>query len=93
MFVTEFGWATAGTAQVSTTREGQARRLRSAYRALLAERVRYRLAGAYWFNYRDRRPRNAESGNWWGLYTGLFTRENNPKPAWAEFARFAGGEP
>jgi Glycosyl hydrolase catalytic core len=92
MFVTEFAWATGGDAGISLSRAGQAARLRQSYRQLIARRESYRLEGAYWFVYRDRRPK-PHLRNWWGWYTGLFDLRGRPKPSWAEFARVAGGSP
>ena len=93
LFITEFGWATGGgTPGIAVTRTEQAERLGRAYSALLARRKEYRLAGAYWFSYGDRLPAPGEHP-WWGIYTGLFDRFNQPKPSWREFLRVTGGRP
>ena len=89
-FLTEFGWATAGRGYV-TTRQGQARQLRRAYGQLLANRQRYRLEGAYWFNLKDHRAPKPRISYWWGYYTGLFDRHGNAKPSWREFVRVVRG--
>jgi hypothetical protein len=93
LFITEFGWATGGGNRgLSTTPAGQAERLRNAYRLLLSRRTEYRLAGAYWFSYKDT-PVRPGGYDWWGRYTGLVDRYRRPKPSWGQFALVARGEP
>jgi polysaccharide biosynthesis protein PslG len=91
LFITEFGWATGGRSGLSTTRATQADKLREAYRQLLDRRERYRLLGAYWFTFRDRRPKPWLI-DWWGWYSGLFDRYGRPKPAWREFRLVGKGQ-
>lgn len=94
LFVTEFGWATGReSSYLSTSRDGQAKRLRDAYRGLLARREDYRLEGAYWFSYKDVDPRESRHGDWWAVHTGLFDRWDRPKPSWHAYTRITGGLP
>lgn len=94
LFVTEFGWATGSeSGYLWASRDGQAARLRDAYRALIARRQEYRLGGAYWFSYKDIEPDDGQSPDWWALHTGLFDRRDRPKPSWEAFTRIAGGQP
>jgi hypothetical protein len=97
LWVTELGWATAGaisrrTRPFRTSRAGQARKLKSTYRALLRARGRYRLGLLVWFSLRDR-PRLPGERNYWAINTGLFTSGGKAKPAWRTYARLAGGAP
>jgi polysaccharide biosynthesis protein PslG len=93
MWVTEIGWATAGPPGFFvTTPEGQAERLEGAYGHALGRRRRHRIATLTWFTLKDRPLGNGER-DWWAPHTGLLDVRGNPKPAWAAYARVAGGQP
>jgi polysaccharide biosynthesis protein PslG len=92
LFITEFGWATGGASGVSTTPAKQAELLRSAYGQLLERHAAYRLQGAFWFSYMDRRPKPGAAA-WFGWYTGLFDRNGRAKPSWREYTAVTGGLP
>jgi hypothetical protein len=97
LWVTELGWATAGAVSFNTrairkSKRGQAVLLTRTYRALLRYRRRYGLATVVWFALRDRNL-GPDEGDWWGIHTGLFDVDGEPKPGWSAYARVAGGRP
>ncbi len=87
IWVTELGWSTKGPPgwALVTSKGGQARKLDSSLRKLIARRHRYRLRAVVWFSWRDHRDRQCR----WCGGSGLLTRSGKPKPAWSRFARLA----
>ena len=67
---------------------GQARFLARAYRALLRNRQHWRIAGAYWFSWRDLGGFDPHCA--FCPYSGLLDVAGEPKPAWYAFRRLAG---
>jgi Glycosyl hydrolase catalytic core len=97
IWVTEMGWATGGqvsrrTGAFTTTPAGQAARVTQTFRAFIRARKRLRIGMIVWFSWRDRLPIAGER-DWWGLHTGLFDVNGNPKPAWPALVRQTGGDP
>jgi Glycosyl hydrolase catalytic core len=91
IWITEIGWSTAGPRkwQLVTSRKGQARKLRRAFRMLIRRRSAYGIRNVTWFSWRDFKDKVCR---WCGA-SGLFNRAGKPKPAWFEYARLAGGRP
>jgi hypothetical protein len=92
LLVTEIGWPTAGPQGFNMVKSEQAQKrlLTQAFRLLLEERRRWRLERVIWYTWRDNDVQPSCSVC---RYSGLFTADLQPKPAWAKFARFAGGSP
>jgi hypothetical protein len=86
--VTEIGWGSDGPADSPLVKgpKGQARLLKRAFRLLAHQRRRYRLDSVQWLSFQDSAV--SEPGCGFCQYTGLFTLEREPKPAWREFRRF-----
>ena len=92
-WVTEVGWATGGPFDrrgFTTTRAGQASRLRKVFRVLQARRAKYRLLGAIWFSLQDPLDTRARRDAW-GFHTGLFDKYGRAKPAWDALLEVTGG--
>ena len=66
----------------------QAKYLRKTYRLMAANRKRLRIGGVVWYSWRD-----VPGGGIWFAYTGLFTPDLSPKPAWSAFVGLTGGTP
>jgi hypothetical protein len=93
LYITEMGWGSQSDSKAvgfERSPRGQARDLRLAYRFLLRERRRLRLAAVYWFSWKDL----ADSCDFCDS-TGLFHAGAGfePKPAWKTFVRITGGRP
>ena len=90
LWLTELGWGSrprsAGGFNVG--RKGQARMLRRAFRIVLHRRHRWKLRRAFWYQWRD--PQTPIPGCSVCSYSGLFTRDDEPKPAWHAFKTFTG---
>jgi polysaccharide biosynthesis protein PslG len=85
--VTEFGVASDGApiSPMVKTPERQAAFLRRAYRLLLQNRSRWRLAGAHWFTWRDGVAVDPHCV--FCQHAGLFDVANGAKPAWTAYRR------
>ncbi len=68
-------------------RAGQARFLRGAYRLLLRNRGRWRIAGVDWYAWQD--AQGPDPHCVFCQYAGLFDASGTPKPAWGAFRRIA----
>jgi hypothetical protein len=92
LLITEIGWPTAGPEgfKMVKSERAQKRLLTHAFRLLLEERRRWRLERVIWYTWRDN---DVQPDCSVCRYSGLFTADLQPKPAWARFARFAGGGP
>lgn len=89
IWITEIGWASAGPRSSFTVgRQGQAERVERTIVRLAGERLRLRLRGVVYFNWKDARPFPG-GVDFWGLHTGLLDIRGRPKPAAAAFARAA----
>ncbi|HEX5984155.1 MAG TPA: hypothetical protein VFY69_08115 [Solirubrobacterales bacterium] len=82
LLVTEVGVASDGRYPnpFDMGRRGQARFLEDAYRLMLENRRRWRLAGAYWFTWRD--GTSPDPNCVFCEYAGLLDSKGTPKPAW-----------
>lgn len=89
LLVSEFGVASDGSRPNPFDKgpRGQARFLAAAYRLVIANRLRWRLAGAYWFTWRD--GSGDDPNCIFCRYAGLFEADGSPKPAWWSFRRIA----
>jgi hypothetical protein len=94
IWISEMGWASDGPTknEAVTDIPGQARRLRQAFELLQQRGRRYRNDTAIWFTLRDRVREPHIRDRFW-FHSGLFFADGSPKPAWADFARLAGGDP
>jgi polysaccharide biosynthesis protein PslG len=90
VWITEIGWATGGNppTPLTVSPARQANYLRKTYRLMAANRKRLGIAGVVWYSWRD-----APGGGIWIAYTGLFTVDLSPKPAWSAFVGLTGGTP
>jgi hypothetical protein len=82
LLVTELGVASAGPFPnpFDKGRRGQARFLEGAYRLMLENRRRWRLAGAYWFTWKD--TTGSDPYCVFCEFAGLNDASGAPKPAW-----------
>lgn len=93
LWITETGFASGGPrSPFTSSRAGQASRLRRTFSMLARNRRRLNIGRVVWFSWRDRRLEGGES-DFWTFRTGLFERNGSAKPAWRDFARLAGGRP
>jgi hypothetical protein len=91
VWVTEFGWGTAGPRMPNLpTPQRQAELLRSTYDTLIGCRARWNLERAYWFGYRDIEA-PAGQADQPGYHTGLLDAAGRPKPAWAAMHDYSEG--
>ncbi len=89
LLVSELGVASDSQLPTSFNRgkAGQARFLRSAYRLLLRNRGRWRIAGVDWYAWQD--AQGPDPHCVFCEYAGLFDANGAPKPAWGAFRRLA----
>jgi hypothetical protein len=89
LLVSELG--VASDSQLPTSfnrgRAGQARFLRGAYRLLLHNRNRWRIAGVDWYAWQD--AQGPDPHCVFCQYAGLFDSTDRPKPAWRALRRIA----
>ena len=85
LLVTEFGVASGGVypSGFVVGERGQATFLRRAFTRLLAMRHLWRIAGAYWFTWRDGPKPDPHCGFCQGA--GLFRLDGTAKPGWAAY--------
>lgn len=91
LWITEIGWPTDGPPEFNMvkTEQGQKRLLARSFR-LFASRPGWNIGKVVWYVWRDN---GVQPGCTVCSYSGLFTRENQPKPAWRKLTQFAGGVP
>jgi len=90
IYVTELGWGSrSGPTRWERGLHGQARQLSKAFRILAANRVRWRIAGAWWFSWRDGPPGSCL----FCTTSGLLTTDREAKPSWYRFNSWTGGDP
>lgn len=89
LYVTELGWGSAsGPTRWQRGIQGQADQLSKAFAMLSANRVRWGVAGAWWFTWSD------EGGSCsFCRSAGLLTADREAKPAWYRFNEWTGGDP
>jgi len=90
LIVTEFGVASQGSYPSAFVEgeAGQARFLREAYARLLRMRHRWRIAGAYWFTWRDEAAADPHCSFCQGA--GLLRLDGSAKSAWFAYRRVVG---
>lgn len=89
LYVTELGWGSAsGPTRWQRGLWGQANQLSKAFSMLSANRLRWRIGGAWWFTWSD------EGGSCVFCHSaGLLTSSREAKPAWYRFNEWTGGDP
>ena len=87
LLISEIGLASAARVRTPFDRglRGQARFLTRAFSRLVAQRRRWRLAGAYWFAWRD--ATSADPICAFCEHSGLLDANGKPKPAWGALKR------
>jgi polysaccharide biosynthesis protein PslG len=96
MWVTEFGFASAGPNSPFTQNpKGQAKLLKKSLKLIKKKSKKYKVQKAIWYSWRDIDTDPPKSGlnNTWQTYTGLFTKNGQKKPSWNAFTDFTGGSP
>ena len=89
IYVTELGWGSdSGPTRWERGLQGQASELSRAFAMLSANRLRWRVGGAWWFTWTD------EGGSCQFCHSaGLLTARRAAKPAWYRFNAWTGGDP
>jgi hypothetical protein len=89
IYVTELGWGSdSGPSRWERGLRGQARELSRAFAMLSANRLRWRIGGAWWFTWTD------EGGSCqFCRSAGLLTERRRAKPSWYRFNTWTGGDP
>ena len=94
IWVTEFGWATAGvqlnTSPVRASVGQQARWVSRTYTLMRKQAKRLRLRRAFYFSLSDA---DQPGEDFWSARMGLLGVDGQPKPAWFSYVRSAGGQP
>jgi hypothetical protein len=90
LLLSEVGVASAATSPTAFDRgpEGQAHFLERVFRRMWEERRRWRIAGVYWFTWKDAPSFDPHCS--FCEYAGLFDRSGAPKPAWWALRRSVG---
>jgi hypothetical protein len=91
LWITELGWSSgkpsAGN-QFAKGPGGQARELRTAFKTLRKQQVKWKVKSVFWFSVDD-----APGACNFCDGSGLFAEGFVPKPAWSAYVSFAGGTP
>ena len=88
-YVTELGWGSrGGPTRWERGLYGQAEQLSRAFAMLSANRLRWRVGGAWWFTWSDEGGTCAFCGS-----AGLLTAGREAKPSWYRFNEWTGGNP
>jgi polysaccharide biosynthesis protein PslG len=89
IYVTELGWGSrGGPTRWERGLYGQAEQLTKAFEMLSANRLRWRVGGAWWFTWTD------EGGTClFCRSAGLLTEAREAKPSWYRFNEWTGGNP
>jgi hypothetical protein len=89
LWLTEVGWSSApngASPKLSTTPQGQAKRLTKTYRSMLKKRGPWKIGGVYWYTWRDFGAGVCD----WCPDAGLVKRNLEPKPAFDAYRQIAG---
>jgi hypothetical protein len=88
LWIDEIGWASNHQRQnrFAVGKQGQARKLRKAFRFLISHRRHYNLERVLWFKWRDS---VVDPPTCAFCAAGLQTRKGHSKPAWRAFKKFA----
>lgn len=95
LWLTELGASSAGPRSPFTTSEqGQRKVLVNLFGQIQANARKLGIEKVFWHKWRDTDsdPPRFASNDRWQTYTGLFTLNGRPKPAWSAFAQAAGGQ-
>jgi hypothetical protein len=88
LYVTELGWGSAsGPTRWQRGLWGQANQLSRAFAMLSANRLRWGVAGVWWFTWTDE-----GGGCHFCRSAGLLTAKREAKPAWYRFNEWTGGD-
>jgi hypothetical protein len=91
IWLDEFGWGSGlGKTSYEKGPEGQKKMLVGAYKMLIANQRRWKVARTYWFSWDDVPP---GPGCFYCHTSGLFTSTGTPKPAWYGFVGVTRGKP
>jgi hypothetical protein len=89
MYITELGWGSAsGPTRWQRGPRGQADQLSQALEMISRNRVRWKVAGVWWFTWTDEGGTCVFCGS-----AGLLTRHYEAKPSWYRFIEWSGGNP
>jgi hypothetical protein len=89
LYVTELGWGSrSGPSRWERGLWGQADQLSRAFAMLSANRLRWNVAGAWWFTWSDEGGSCQFCGS-----AGLLTAKREAKPSWYRFIAWTGGNP
>jgi polysaccharide biosynthesis protein PslG len=88
LWVTEIGWGSAkGGHPLNRGKQGQATRVKQAYRYFLSKRKRFNVKSVVWFSWMDSPTSICD----WCATSGLFKSGLRPKPAWRAYTKLSGG--
>ena len=89
LYVTELGWGSqSGPTRWERGLYGQANQLSKSFEMLSEQRLRWKVAGVWWFTWTD------EGGTCvFCRSAGLLTEDRKAKPAWYRFVSWTGGDP
>jgi len=89
IYITELGWGSrSGPTRWERGPRGQANQLSIALGMLSDSRLRWNVAGVWWFTWTDEGGSCLFCGS-----AGLLTRHYEAKPSWYRFVEWTGGEP
>lgn len=89
IYLTELGWGSqSGPTRWERGLYGQANQLTKAFEMLSEQRVRWHVAGLWWFTWTDE-----TGGCAFCRSAGLLTQDRKAKPAWYRFNAWTGGDP
>lgn len=88
LWISEIGWASAGPKghTLTSTRRGQGRLLRSAFKLIEEMRRKWRIAGVNWFSWRDAPEDQSSCAAC--PWAGLLELDGTKKPAYRAFGKF-----
>lgn len=86
LWVTELAWSDVGPGSpFRVGKNGQANRIKDAYRLIGKQRRRLNLRGAIYVYWRDLPPYPPRFTDFWGLHTGLLRKDGSPKRSFFRF--------
>jgi len=89
LYVTELGWGSrGGPTRWERGLQGQANQLSQSFAMLSSQRLRWGVAGVWWFTWTDE-----GGGCSFCRSAGLLTEKRKAKPAWYRFNAWTGGDP
>ena len=90
IWLTEIGWGTGGPRhRFNLGERGQAKQIGKLFNGLYKQRRKLKLRGIIYFDWQDQSPYPPEFKDQWGLHTGLFDLQGNPKPGYDAYSRVA----